>query len=88
MITKRSIVGQISIDEFGSISIRTDIILEENGVELARSYQRQVVAADTDVSTLPTAVQPIASIVWTPAVAAAAVARRVESHKNFNRPGV
>ncbi len=50
-ITKRIEQGKLEIVKpFNCIQVRTDTIIEEDGVELSRSFHRHVVAPDADVS--------------------------------------
>ena len=53
------------------IQIRTTTVVEEDGVELARSYHRHVVAPGDDVTGEPQEVQDIAAALWTADVIAA-----------------
>lgn len=49
-ITKRVETGEIRVRPDGSMNIRTDIILEEDGVEIHRSYHRKTIAADEELA--------------------------------------
>ena len=50
-ITKRTEQSKIEIVKpFNYIQVRTDTIVEEDGVELSRSYHRHVIGPDADVS--------------------------------------
>lgn len=53
------------------IQIRTTTIVEEDGVELARSYHRHVVVPGDDVTGEAQEVQDIANALWTTEVIAA-----------------
>lgn len=75
-ITKRQAIGQISIDEFGNISIRTDTIIEEDGLELSRSFHREALMPGADVSAKGELVAAVVGLVWTPEVTAAAAERK------------
>jgi len=54
-----------------SIQIRTTTVVEEDGVELARSHHRHVVPPGDDVTGEVAEVQAIASALWTDEVIAA-----------------
>ena len=54
-----------------SIQIRTTTVVEEDGVELARSHHRHVVHPGDDVTGEVAEVQAIASALWTDEVIAA-----------------
>jgi hypothetical protein len=83
MLTKRVITGQLSIDEFGSISVRTDTIIEEDGVELSRTYHRAAFTPDLDPKTIPVEAQPIAQVMWTPDVVQTFQAIRAKAQADF-----
>ena len=53
------------------IQIRTTTVVEEDGVELARSHHRHVVVPGQDLTGEPNEVQLIAAALWTPEVIAA-----------------
>ena len=53
------------------IQIRKTTVLEEDGVELARTHHRHVVVPGDDVSGEVQEVQDIASVLWTDEVIAA-----------------
>ena len=53
------------------IQIRTTTVLEEDGVELARSHHRHVVVPGQDVTGEPQEVQDIAGVLWTSGVISA-----------------
>jgi len=63
---KIEIVGQ-----YKSIQVRTATVIEEDGVELTRSFHRHVVSPGDDVSNESAEVQAIAAAVHTPEVIAA-----------------
>ncbi len=77
-ITKRTALGQISIDEHGNISVRTDTIIEEDGVELSRSFHREALMPGADVSAKGALVAAIAEAAWTPEITAQAEARKMD----------
>ena len=53
------------------IQVRTTTVVEEDGVELARSHHRHVVCPGDDVTGEVAEVQAIASALWTDEVVAA-----------------
>ena len=57
---KIEIVGQ-----FKHIQVRTATVVERDGVELTRAFERKALAPDADVSGESAEVQAIASAVWT-----------------------
>jgi len=69
-ITKRTeLKEEILPDQ--TIQIRTTTVIEEDGVELARSHHRHVVVPGQDLTGEPNEVQLIAAALWTPEVIAA-----------------
>ena len=64
-------VGEINVSENGAMSVRTDTVISEDGVELSRTFHRHVVAPGDDVSGEDARVQAVAAAVHTPAVVAA-----------------
>ena len=54
-----------------TIQVRTATVVEENGVELARSYHRHVLVPGSDVTGEAQEVQDIAAALWTTEVVAA-----------------
>lgn len=49
-ITKRVETGEIRVSPDGSMDVRTDMILEEDGVEIHRSYHRKIIEADEELA--------------------------------------
>ena len=71
-ITKRTEEDKIEIvGQFKHIQVRTATIIEEDGVELSRSFHRHVVAPGADVSGESAEVQAIAAAMHTDAIVAA-----------------
>ena len=64
-------VGEVNVGENGVMSVRTDTVISEDGVELSRTFHRHVVAPGDDVSGEDARVQAVAAAVHTPAVVAA-----------------
>ena len=71
-ITKRQVEDKIEIvGEFKHIQVRTATVIEEDGVELSRSFHRHVVSPGDDVSGESAEVQAIATAVHTDEVVSA-----------------
>jgi hypothetical protein len=73
-LTKETITGQIEVGENGTIGLRTDTVVLDDGVELSRSFHRKVLAPGDDVSGEDAKTQAVANAVWTDEVVAAWVA--------------
>ena len=71
-ITKRTEEDKIEVvGEFKHIQVRTATVIEEDGVELSRSFHRHTVAPDSDSSKESTDVKAMVAQFHTDAVKAA-----------------
>ena len=70
-LTKRVEIGSIEVLPMGEIQVRTDTIIEEEGVELSKSYHRHVCEPGHDCTNEDQRVQDIASVAHTSAVVTA-----------------
>jgi urease accessory protein UreE len=70
-LEKQTVTGQIEVGETGTIGLRTDTVVTDDGVELNRSFHRKVLAPGDDVSGEDAKVQAVAAAVWTTEVVAA-----------------
>ena len=70
-LEKQTVTGSTEIAENGSINVRTDTVIVDDGKELSRSYHRKVLAPGDDVSGEDAKVQAVAGVVWTDEVVAA-----------------
>tara|TARA_R110000751_G_scaffold166226_1_gene272166 strand:- start:37 stop:294 length:258 start_codon:yes stop_codon:yes gene_type:complete len=70
-LTKTTVTGQIEVGENGSLGIRSDTIVLDDGVELSRNFHRKVLAPGDDVTGEDAKVQSVANAVWTTEVVAA-----------------
>ena len=71
-ITKTTAIDKIEIvGEFKQIQVREASIIQEDGVELTRSFHRYVLSPGQDVSGQPSEIQTIANTVWTEELIAA-----------------
>lgn len=73
---KIEIVGQ-----FKHIQVRTATVVERDGVELTRAFERKALAPDADVSGESAEVQAIAGAVWTQEIKDAYAAHVAESQQ-------
>ena len=64
-------VDQIEVTQFNTIQVRVANIIEKDGVEVAKTYQRHVLAPGDDITNEDPKVQAIANAIWTPEVIAA-----------------
>ena len=70
-LIKQTVTGQIEVGENGSIGLRTDTVVLDDGTEISRSFHRKVLAPNDDVSGEDAKVQAVAAAVWTDEVKAA-----------------
>jgi hypothetical protein len=53
------------VGDFKHIQVREATVIEEDGVELTRSFHRYVLSPGDDLSSQPTDIQNIANFIWT-----------------------
>ena len=70
-LTERTVVSSREVLSDGQIQVRTDTVIERDGVEVSRSFHRHVVAPGDDVSGEDASVQTVANAVHTADVIAA-----------------
>jgi len=70
-LTERTVVSSREVLSDGQIQVRTDTVIERDGVEISRTYHRHVIAPGDDVSGEDAGVQTVANAVHTAAVIAA-----------------
>jgi hypothetical protein len=74
-LTERQVIAHRDVLEDGSIEVRTDTIIERDGVEISRSLHRHVIIPGANVSGENATVQRLANAEHTDAVIAAYVAK-------------
>ena len=71
-ITKEIVDDKLEVvSNYKHIQVRTATIINEDGIELSRSFHRRVITPDMDVSDESDEIQRIAAAVWTDDVKAA-----------------
>jgi hypothetical protein len=70
-LTERKIIGSRDVLESGAIQVRTDTVIERDGVEISRTYHRHVLAPGDSITEQDPSVQRIAMAEHTPAKIAA-----------------
>jgi hypothetical protein len=70
-LTERTVVSSREVLSDGQIQVRTDTVIERDGVEVSRTYHRHVIAPGDDVSGEDAGVQTVANAVHTAEVIAA-----------------
>ena len=64
-IIEKKIIDKIEVVETNAIQVRTATIIEKDGVEIARTYHRHVVAPTDSIENEDSRVQAIANAIWT-----------------------
>lgn len=64
-LTKSTKTDRIEVLEMGHLQIRTATIIDEDGIELSRTFQRHVLAPGDDTSGEGQRVQDVAAATWT-----------------------
>ena len=67
-LTKSIVVDRIEVLELGQIQVRTATVVSEDGVELSRTFHRQVLAPGDQTTGQDQRVIDIAAATWTTAV--------------------
>ena len=70
-LIEKQIVDLVELVQTNHIQVRTANIIEKDGVEIAKSFHRHVLAPGDDVSGQDPKVQAIANAIWTEEVIAA-----------------
>ena len=70
-LTERTEIGSREVLADGQIQVRTDTVIERDGVEVSRSFHRHVIVPGDDVSGEDASVQTVANAVHTAEVIAA-----------------
>ena len=70
-LTERQVIARRDVLEDGTIEVRTDTVIERDGVEISRALHRHVIIPGADVSGEDATVQRLANVEHTPEVIAA-----------------
>ena len=79
-LTERTEVSRREVLADGQIQVRTDTVIERDGVEISRSFHRHVVAPGDDLSGEDASVQTVANAVHTAEVIEAYEAARAANN--------
>lgn len=71
MLTKETVVDQITVTENGIVLYREATRIMEDGNQISQTYHRTSLIPGQDISVQPANVQAVAAAVWTPEVVAA-----------------
>ena len=64
-LTERKEIGSIDILPLGQIQVRTDTVIDRDGVEISRTYHRHVLEPGSDISQQDQRVKDVAATVHT-----------------------
>ena len=70
-LTEKIEIGRIEVLPMGQIQVRTDTVIEKDGVEISRSYNRHMLTTDVsagDVAKQDQRVKDVANVTHTSAV--------------------
>ena len=70
-LEKQTLVGSIGVNENGTINVRTDTVILDDGVEASRAHSRKVLAPGDPLDGEDARVAAVANAVWTEEVVAA-----------------
>ena len=68
VLTERKEIGSREILADGQIQVREDTIIERDGVEISRTYHREVISPGQDVSSKGPEIRRIVAVEHTPEV--------------------
>jgi hypothetical protein len=71
MLTSRIEIGSIEKVLSGHVQVRTDTVVERDGVEISRTYHRHVIAPGDDLTNEDADVRAVCEALHTPEVVAA-----------------
>ena len=71
MLTKETVVDQITVTENGIVLYREATRIMEDGVQLSQTFHRTSLTPGQDIADQPANVQAICNAAWTPEVVAA-----------------
>jgi DNA-binding transcriptional LysR family regulator len=83
MITKETVIDQITVTENGIVLYREATRIVEDGKELTKTYHRSSLTPGQDLTGQPEKVAAICNVAWTPEVIAA-----YQAAQQANQPGV
>lgn len=87
-LIKRIEPGMISILQDGQVQVREDTVVEEDGVEISRTYHRTVLEPTAEPQVTDPRLLAILRAAWTPEVVAAFEVARAERLARSPVPGV
>jgi hypothetical protein len=71
MLTKETVVDQITVTENGIVLFREATRILEDGAEISKKYHRSSLTPGQDMTGVPANVAAICNVAWTPEVVAA-----------------
>lgn len=71
MLTKETVIDQITVTENGIVLFREATRILEDGTEISKKYHRSSLTPGQDLTGVPANVAAICNVAWTPQVVAA-----------------
>ena len=81
-LTEKIEIGSIEVLPRGQIQVRTDTVIEKDGVEISRAYHRHVIEPDGDITNEDQRVKDIATVAHTAEVKTAWEEHKVNLEAN------
>lgn len=82
MLTKETVIDQITVCENGIVLFREATRILEDGAEISKKYHRSSLTPGQDLTGVPANVAAICNVAWTPEVVAA-----YQAAQEANKPG-
>ena len=70
-LEKQTVVGGLTVNENGSLGVREDTVITDDGVEVSRNFHRKVLQPGSSLDGEDARVVSVANAVWTDEVVAA-----------------
>lgn len=64
MLTEKKIIDKIEIIDFKNIQVREALIVERDGIAIAKTFHRYVLAPGDDISNQDDKIKSIANALW------------------------
>lgn len=82
MLTKETVIDQVTVTENGIVLYREATRIFEDGEEISKKYHRSSLTPGQDLTGIPANVAAICNVAWTPEVIAA-----YEAQQSANQAG-
>jgi hypothetical protein len=87
-LTEKTIIDKIEVLENNSIQVRTANLIEKDGIEISRTFQRYVVNPGDDITEQDLKVKAVCNAIWTEEIIATYLQikneNQIKYESNFN----